>query len=37
MAYYLSQTERMHMQQRVQTAIDVAISQIAKKKPQHEQ
>jgi metal-dependent HD superfamily phosphatase/phosphodiesterase len=31
MAFYLSTTERAHMQQRVATAIDVAISQVAKK------
>lgn len=32
MAFYLPQTERLHMEEQVQTAIDVAISQIAKKK-----
>ena len=32
MEFYLPQTERIKMEQRVQTAIDVAISQVAKKK-----
>ena len=32
MAFYLPQSERIHMEERVQTAIDVAISQISKKK-----
>lgn len=32
MAFYLPQSERLHMEQAVQTAIDVAITQIAKKK-----
>ena len=32
MEFYLPQTERIKMEQQVQTAIDVAISQVAKKK-----
>ncbi|WP_199526229.1 late competence development ComFB family protein [Pseudoalteromonas sp. bablab_jr004] len=32
MEFYLPQTERIKMEQRVQIAIDVAISQVAKKK-----
>ena len=32
MVFYLPQSERIHMEERVQTAIDVAITQIAKKK-----
>ncbi len=32
MEFYLPQVERIQMQERVNTAIDVAISQIAKKK-----
>ncbi len=32
MEFYLPQAERLRMEQQVQTAIDVAISQIAKKK-----
>ncbi|GEB70778.1 MULTISPECIES: late competence development ComFB family protein [Pseudoalteromonas] len=37
MAFYLPQSERIHMEERVQTAIDVAISQISKKKDLNEQ
>ena len=37
MAFYLPQTERLHMEERVQTAINVAISQISKKKKLHDQ
>ena len=36
MAFYLPQTERLHMEERVQTAINVAISQISKKKELHD-
>ncbi|MBH0055602.1 late competence development ComFB family protein [Pseudoalteromonas sp. SWXJZ94C] len=36
MAFYLPQTERIHMEERVQTAINVAISQISKKKELHD-
>ncbi|MBB1448283.1 late competence development ComFB family protein, partial [Pseudoalteromonas sp. SG41-6] len=37
MAFYLPQTERLHMEERVQTAINVAINQISKKKDLNEQ
>jgi hypothetical protein len=37
MAFYLPQAERIHMEERVQTAIDVAISQISKKKNLNDQ
>lgn len=37
MAFYLPQSERIHMEERVQTAIDVAITQISKKKDLNDQ
>ncbi|KAF7765876.1 hypothetical protein PUND_a1622 [Pseudoalteromonas undina] len=36
MAFYLTQTDRLDMQQRVEVAINFAIDQIAKKKELHE-
>ncbi|ALQ55285.1 Competence protein ComFB [Pseudoalteromonas issachenkonii] len=36
MAFYLTQTDRLDMQQRVELAINFAIDQIAKKKELHE-
>ncbi len=36
MAFYLTQTDRLDMQQRVEVAINFAIDQIAKKKALHE-
>ena len=36
MAFYLTQTDRMDMEQRVELAINFAIDQIAKKKELHE-
>lgn len=36
MAFYLPQAERIQMEERVATAINVAIEQIAKKKSNHE-
>ena len=36
MAFYLTQTDRMDMEQRVEVAINFAIDQIAKKKELHE-
>ncbi|MCK8129165.1 competence protein ComFB [Pseudoalteromonas sp. S1610] len=36
MAFYLTQTDRLDMEQRVEVAINFAIDQIAKKKELHE-
>ena len=36
MAFYLTQTDRLDMEQRVEVAINFAIDQIAKKKALHE-
>ncbi|OLF76064.1 competence protein ComFB [Pseudoalteromonas haloplanktis] len=36
MAFYLTQTDRLDMEQRVEAAINFAIDQIAKKKELHE-